>query len=78
MIGVIPAAGEGSNMGVKSLVKVGGRRLIEHPLRTLQKIGIRKAVIVEHGDSGWEPEISNFEGVSRLVRWIKEYRELFG
>ena len=50
MLGVIPAAGEGSRLGqgVKSLVKLRGRHLIEYPIGNMRSMGIEEAVIIEN------------------------------
>lgn len=51
MIGVIPAAGAGSRLGngVKPLVKLRGRYLIEYPLGNMRSMGIDEVVIIEKG-----------------------------
>ena len=50
MIGVIPAAGAGSRLGqgVKSLVKLRGRHLIEYPIGNMRSLGIKEAIIIEN------------------------------
>lgn len=53
MIGVIPAAGKGSRLGrgVKALVKLRGRHLIEYPIGNMRSMGIEEAIIIESGNS---------------------------
>jgi len=50
MIGVIPAAGEGKRlgMGVKALVEIRGRPLIDYPIQNLVDAGIETAVIIQN------------------------------
>jgi len=50
LMGIIPAAGEGKRLGlgVKALVKLRGRHLIEYPLENMYRVGIRDAVVIEH------------------------------
>jgi len=66
MIGVIPAAGEGKRLGqgVKPLVKLRGRHLIEYPLGNMRSMGIDEAVIIENGDSVSSVLGSEVNGVS--------------
>jgi glucose-1-phosphate thymidylyltransferase len=53
MIGVIPAAGKGTRLGrgVKALMKLRGRHLIEYPIGNMKNMGIEEVIIVESGDS---------------------------
>ena len=53
MIGVIPAAGEGKRLGqgVKPLIKLRGRHLIEYPIGNMRSMGIEEVIIIENGNS---------------------------
>ena len=60
MQAIVLAAGMGKRLGAltrnstKCMVKVGGKRLIEHALEALSSQGIRKAVIVTgHARPPW-------------------------
>jgi len=66
MIGIIPAAGAGSRLGqgVKPLVKLRGRHLIEYPLGNMRSMGIDEAVIIENGNSISSVLGSEVNGVS--------------
>jgi len=50
MIGVIPAAGNGTRLGEKSksLTKVNGKFLIEYPLQNMLDLGIKNVVIIQN------------------------------
>jgi len=66
MIGIIPAAGAGSRLGqgVKPLVKLRGRHLIEYSLGNMRSMGIDEAVIIENGNSISSVLGSEVNGVS--------------
>ena len=51
MIGVIPAAGNGTRLGEKSksLTKVNGKFLIEYPLQNMLDLGIYHVIIIQNG-----------------------------
>jgi len=51
MIGIIPAAGKGTrlNNSIKSLIFYKRKRLIEHPLECMRRIGINRVIIIHHG-----------------------------
>ena len=75
MIGVIPAAGDGKRlgMGIKPLVKIGGKRLIEYPLKNFLDLRLKKAVIIEKNKT-ISNEVGEKYGTLELVYVEQEER----
>ncbi len=90
MIGVIPAAGDGKrmSMGLKPLIQLKGRYLIEYPLLAMKKVGIKRVIIIEKPDTvstviGYEYEDMKLEYVSQtetkgIAHAIAQTRVLVG